>query len=434
MTRTNPPSRPANKPGAGALAVAVFVALTVACSAAPAVPSPSGPPTATPTSAPPSLAATPSAATAAPTPVALPTTTGWSRVPTQPSVSDVQFLRVVWTGTRFVATGSALDASGGAILDSSDGLTWNRQATESVDQMPSALAAGPHGVVAVALTADHVAAWSSPDGLTWTVHPDSFPAPIGTGGASARTSFTVRGLVATDEGWLAVGREDPVCQLNCGTDPVRPLVWTSSDGLTWTSVPLRGLTGGGMDAIARTTDGYVAVGLGKSRAAVWTSPDGTSWKPVPDKPLFHPGPGADPSSSVEMTGVAADHGVVVAAGMGGSPGGGESLVRAWLSVDGRAWSEATGEGFKGGQAFGLTSTPDGFLVTGPSGADSCMGGLWASADGRAWTCVASDPAFSGFAPYAAASSPSIVVAVGLDSGSPAGDAGFPGAVWVKQLR
>ena len=413
---------------AGGLATAVLMAVTAGCAAAPAVPSPSV--VASPSAAP-SLAPTPSPPP--PTPVPLPTTaTGWSRVPTQPSVSGVQFLRAIWTGSRFVATGSALDGTGGVFLDSTDGLTWNRQVTESADQMPTALAAGPRGVVAIASTDDHVAAWSSLDGLTWTVRPDAFPGPTDTGGFSAPTRFTVQGVAATDDGWLAVGRVDPVCQLDCGTNPVRPLVWRSGDGLAWTPVDTRRLAGG-MDSITRTPNGYVAVGLGKSRAAVWTSPDGTTWTPVPDEPLFHPHKGADPSFWVEMNTVVADHGVVVAVGNDGPQGGGDNTVRAWSSPDGRTWSEGTGQRFKGGQVFGLTSTPDGFLATGPSGADSCLGGMWQSTDGRAWTCVASDPAFAGFGPYAAAASSSVVVAVGLDTSGPDSDLGFPGAVWRKQL-
>jgi hypothetical protein len=135
-----------------------------------------------------------------------------------------------------------------------------------------------------------------------------------------------------------------------------------------------------------------------------------------------------------MTGVAVDNGVVVAMGMDGPQGGGEDIsVRAWWSLDDRTWSEGTGETFPTGQVFSVTSTPAGFLGTGPSGADSCLGGIWESADGRTWSCVASDPSFAGFGPYAAAASASAVVAVGLDANGPDSPQGFPGAVWRKLL-
>jgi hypothetical protein len=357
--------------------------------------------------------------------------TGWTRMPAQDSVSGAQFQRVVWTGGRFVATAAALDGSGGLFLDSSDGATWNKQVTPSADRLPIVLAAGPLGVIATGSLDDQITAWSSRDGQTWTVRRDAFPKPTGTSGHKGPTTVTVKGLVATNDGWLAVGREDPLCQLDCGSDPIRPLVWRSDDGLTWRSVSTGGLVGG-MDALARTTEGYVAVGLRKSRAAVWTSSDGSTWTAVPDVSLFHPSPTTVPPHSIEMDGVAADNGVVVGIGMDGPYEDGGTAMRAWWSLDGRAWSKASVKASMSGQVFSVTSTPEGFLATGPSGEESCLGGIWESADGRAWDCAASDPAFAGFGPYAAAASSSVIVAVGLDA-SQNTDQGFPGAVWRKQL-
>jgi len=431
MPYMNPTSRPSFKRGASALLVAILIGLIAGCSAAPPMPSEGPTPSATP-SAP--LPATPSPSTSDAQTRVPSKATGWMQVPPQPSVSGTQFLRVVWTGSRFVATGSPIDANGGVILDSSDGLTWNRQTIQAADQMPMALAAGPRGVVAVGSMDDHVTAWSSSDGLTWTVRRDAFPAPTAMAGPAA-TTFTVQGLVATDDGWLAVGREDPVCQLNCGTDPIRPLIWTSTDGLAWTWLAgSAGLGRGGMDSVTRTATGYVAVGLGKARAAAWTSTDGRAWTTVADNPAFHPRSGANPAGWIEMLGVAADRGVIVAAGIEGPSGNDAPSVRAWWSIDGRTWSRATGQGFLTGQVFSVTTTPVGFVATGPSGSESCLGGIWESTDGRSWSCAASEPPFAGFGPYAAAASPSIVVAVGLHSGGPDTDAGLPGEVWVKQLQ
>ena len=433
-TQPRATARESGRRPAHAVAAALVVAMTVGCSVAPPTTSPSMPPASALGSPVTSVRPTPTPDPTTTPPPTPPTPTGWSRVPTQASVSGVQFQRVVWTGTRFVATASALGGDG-AFLDSADGLTWNRQETKSADQMPVAIAAGPRGVVAIGAMDDQVATWSSPDGLNWTARLDAFPLPARATQYSGQTRFSIDSVVATSDGWLAVGREDPLCQLDCGVDPVRPLVWTSTDGLAWASVPDgAGLGSGGMTTVARSRDGFVAVGLGRSRAAVWTSPDGTTWSPVADDPMFHSRPGTDPTYWVEMTGVAADHGVVVAVGMDGPQGGGDDVsVRAWWSTDGRTWSEANGEGFLSGQVFGLTSTPAGFLATGPSGPQSCLGGMWESADGRDWVCVADDPSFSGFGPYAAAAAPSVVVAVGLDAGAPDSDQGNPGAVWRKLL-
>ena len=422
-------------PSVFALAAVIIAALTAGCGDSSPAPSAS----ASPTGAAPTVAARPTPApTTSPSLAAvLPSgspppkaPSAWSRVPKQPSVSGVQFQLVVWTGTRFVATGTALDA-GGVFLDSPDGLTWHRQATNIPSPWATALAAGPLGVVAVASTDDGATAWASGDGLTWTHRKDAFPAPKRIAGTSGPRSIQVTGIVATEDGWLAVGREDPDCQFDCGGAPIRAVVWKSPDGLAWTlASDQKSLRGGGMNAVARFNGGFVAVGLRASRAAVWTSPDGAAWSLVADAPLFHSQHGVD--FGISMGGVAADHGVVVAIGMDG-PGSEVASVRAWWSADGTTWHKATGQKFKSGQVFSVTSTPLGFLATGPSGDTSCRGGIWQSADGRAWSCVAADRKFEGFGPYAAAASSSLIVAVGLDGSGPDSDQGLPGAVWWKPL-
>jgi hypothetical protein len=328
-----------------------------------------------------------------------------------------------------VATGGSLDA-GPVFLDSADGLHWNRQATKPSDALANALATGPHGVVAIMSGDSGITSWFSPDGLSWTNRKDAFRASKRTGGPSGPTSYTVSDVLATEAGWLAVGHEDPDCNFDCGGTPVRAVVWKSNDGLTWTAVRDQpALRGGGMEAVARTNGGFVAVGRRIGRAAVWTSPDGSTWSKVADKPLFHHGKGSDPVYWITMNGVAADHGVVVATGMEGSYGEGGSAVRAWWSTDGRTWHKAKGEKFASGQLFSMASTPAGFIATGPSGRPSCRGGIWLSSDGRAWSCAAADKQFEGFGPYAAAASTSIVVAVGLDGSGPDTEQGLPGAAW-----
>ena len=422
-------------PRAVAIAAIVVAALTAGCGDSSQAPSASLSPTGIPAvTASPAAVPTTSPSSASPppessAPPAVPAT--WSRVPKQPSVSGVQFQLVVWTGTRFVATGTGLDASG-VLLDSADGLTWHRQTSSLPTPSATALAAGPLGVVAVASTDDGATAWVSGDGLTWTRREDAFPAPKRIAGTSGSRSIQVTGIVATDDGWLAVGREDPDCQFDCGGAPLRAIVWKSPDGLAWKLVAdQKSLRGGGMNAVARFNSGFVAVGLRASRAAVWTSPDGSAWSLVPDAPLFHPQHGLD--FGISMGGVAADQGVVVAVGMDGL-GSEDVSVRAWWSADGRMWHKATGQKFKSGQVFSVTSTPLGFLATGPSGDTSCLGGIWESIDGRTWTCTASGSKFAGFGPYAAAASTSVIVAVGLDGSGPESDQGLPGAVWWKPLH
>lgn len=366
--------------------------------------------------------------TTAPTPTAtaVPAASRWREVPTQRSVSGVQFQDVTWTGTRFVAIGDA--AKGAVFLDSTDGVVWHRQAGSRAGARR--LAAGPSGVVAVGRTKRGLASWTSTDGLTWKGPLRGFPAAPD-GSSPGESVVDVTDVVASDDGWLAVGRKDPACFFDCGESPIRAFVWTSKDGAHWIRVAdQKAFKGGGMNAVSRGDDGFAAAGAASDHAAIWTSPDGLVWSRVPDDPMFS-GPKSAGYLPVQATGVATRDGVIVVVGsaLGQDacpPGVAEPScpgARAWWSAHGKTWSKASVEKAKDGQVFGVASTPDGFLATGPAGGRSCLGGIWASTDGRAWRCDASSSRFKGFGPYAAAASDTVEVAVGLR--------GIPGAVWYR---
>lgn len=398
-----------------------------------------GAPTASPSvaaiaTATPTPAATPTP-TLTPTPILTPTPTvtpvpalaPWREVPQQPSVSGVQLFDVAWTGTRFVATGSALDGKG-VFVDSTDGVTWHRQKGGDPYGGPRALAAGPAGVVAVGWIDDiSQASWSSVDGLTWAVHPDAFPMPsVGT------DAIQVTDVVARGDGWLAVGRRDPACNIDCMEDPSKAYAWTSSDGSHWTRVADQAaFKGGGMDAVAGGEDGFVAVGVASSHAAIWTSPDGLAWSRVPDATMFHGPKLPGGSLPVHASGVAVRDSVAVV--VGGVWGQDSNGLRFWWSPEGRTWSKGAVKNAEEGQMSGVTATPGGFLAVG--GSIGCLGGIWSSADGRAWRCEASNKNFQGFSPYAAAASDTVEVAVGLtDAGWDENSGlGMPGAAWYRTL-
>src|SRR4051812_37372571 len=368
---------------------------------------------------------TPSHSTETPSVEALPPATGdWQPVPAQDAVARTQFQSVVWTGTRFVATGIALDGQGD-FLDSRDGMTWHRQGPAANDAFPSGIAAGPLGVVAVGTIGMRPASWASRDGTAWTPARDAFPSSAARG-----DTVSVSDVVASGQGWLAVGREDPPCNFDCGLAPVRALAWTSVDGLHWTPVAKqRSLLRSGMNGVAAGGPGFVAAGTASGRAVLWTSIDGRVWSRVPDAPMFRPRRGAS-GAWITGVGVSTGHGVIVVVGWAFGVGpGGEPAVVAWWSRDARTWRRARVARAAGGQVFSVASTPNGFLATGPSGGTSCLGGIWSSSDGATWTCVASDPAFTGFGPYAAAGSPSIEIAVGLTSADDDAPDGLPGAAW-----
>lgn len=406
-------------------AVVVGAILVVgACDSAPTA-SPNATPTpfATipPTGAPPSV--TPEATVTPTTAPTLPVSAGpWQPAAVQDSVSNSQFQDVVWTGTGFVAVGFGLDG-GGTFLRSSDGKTWKSGTSGPGSGPPSDIAAGPNGIVAIGTLDEKTASWFSTDGIHWQYHLKVFPKSLG-----ASDLVTVTDVVATPTGWLAVGRDDEACFVACESNTQRAMVWTSTDGLSWTRVRSAALPGGGMNSVTATEGGFVAGGDSEGRAAFWTSPDGLTWARVPD-----PGFGAE-GESISVVGVAAAGGTIVAVGMARSDTG--SDVVAWSSTDGQTWTPSSVESPQEGQVFNVAAVPTGFLATGPSGEASCLGGIWWSPDGAAWTCEATDPAFATFGPYAAAGSPTVEIAVGLTEvgWDPDSGLGSPGAVWWRPVR
>jgi len=370
--------------------------------------------------------------TTAPT---LPVSSGpWQPVTPQDSVAGSQVLDVVWTGTRFIAAGQGL-GGGGTFLRSADGKTWKPGATGATRGFPERIAAGPNGIAAVGTVDGKPAVWHSADGVHWTYRSAVFPTSLG-----SDDTVKVTDIAPTATGWVAVGRDDPFCQFNCGLDPLRALAWTSTDAEQWTRVGRQpSFPGAAINAVTATeAGGLVAAGIAGGHAAIWTSPDGLTWTRVVDNPMFGPQPGAGSQASVNATGVAAARGSIVVVAMAFDAGpGGAPIVMAWRSSDGLAWRPATVDGGVEGQVFDVAATSSGFLATGPSGASSCLGGIWSSTDGTAWTCEATDPAFEGFGPYAAAGSPTADVAVGLTNvgceDESACPNGLPGAIWWRPI-
>ena len=334
----------------------------------------------------------------------------WQPVPDQDSLAGLQLYDVAWNGTRFVAVADAVDSDGG-FLDSTDGLTWHRGQPGG-----GSLASGPAGVVAVGGVGDPLASWWSADGLAWTPSSGGLAAPSGGKGAGGASD-----AVATDAGWLAVGRLDvasgPTCVSACPIVTLRALVWTSPDGLRWSPVAAQAsLQGAGMNAVTNAGPGFVAAGNDGDHAAFWTARDGTAWSRVPDTSAFHRRHGTDSTIETTALGVASGHGVIVAVGMdsGAQDVGGGNSARAWWSTDGRTWTNATVERSQESQVFGVSATPTGFLMTGPSGGPpGCASGIWDSTDGRSWTCTALAPGVQEFSPYAAAASSSMEIVVGF---------------------
>jgi hypothetical protein len=419
-------------------AQAGLIVLLVAGCGTTATPAPTGAnptPTASPSGSP--SVSSPPIATASPISSSGPSSgpsavaDGWQRAPDNPTLDAVQLSLVTWTGQRFVAAGMADDGST-RILDSTDGQTWNLQPGLGPNVEIHGFGAGPAGIVAVGAQGSSARSWLSPDGLSWSA------GPTGSALAPAKgNTLEMDAVTPSESGWLAVGTEYSACLNNCnGSAAVRAAAWQSSDGRTWTREPQStSLSSASMASVIQGGPGYVAVGsapnrpggpLGPVHGVVWTSIDGRAWARVADTTTFHPPLGADQAFGALMTGIAVAGGHLVAVGTVESQDNGSAL--AWVSSDGLSWARGTSDSFASGQLFHVAVVPGGFLATGPSGSDSCLGGTWSSTDGASWSCIAIDPAFTNFAAYAAAASPTLEVVVGFDSTNGTGS-----IVWSRPL-
>ena len=362
---------------------------------------------------------------------------GWQRTPDEPAFRDSALGSVIWTGSRFLATAWTGDS---LLLDSLDGRAWNRQPPFEITPWstgPHLVAAGPGRLVAFGGGSNGpLTAWLSSDGLAWTEVPDQ-DAFHATDGAFQELSA----VIASDDGWVAVGREFHNCQPRC---PLRAVVLVSDDGRRWTRLAQQpALRDAEMFGIARGPSGLIAVGSvmvdparGEAglRAAAWTSSDGRAWTLAPPSTFAMParlsltGP-----TDVVLRAVAARGDRLVILGDARPTFGSDTeyvapLAIAWWS-DGAAWTPVTIGPFYDTAEVKLAVVPAGYLAITGSDAD-CASALWASADGSAWRCGGTDLDVDRAVVTGAAASPDLEVLVGRSLTDPDGAA----AVWTLALR
>jgi hypothetical protein len=416
----------------GRQVVAVFVSMLIAaCSTTPSVGTSPGP---LPSHA--ALPAAPSPSPAAPSPSAtrVPQPLGWRPAPIQESFRGVALGDVVWTGARFIASGTDYVAGKGIILDSLDGLTWHRQALDLGLSEVRKLEVGPRGIVAIGDEESSLASWASEDGLTWSKRADAF----GDSDPEEETVTTVFDIVASVDGWVAIGTEHPACVEDFCPPPIRTVVWTSGDGLAWARVvDAATVDDAWMFSIAGGGPGYVAVGWAGDHAAVWTSPDGRSWSRIPDGAQFHPPIDAGPSVKAWMSSIVTFGGEMVAFGSIGETYG-EIEPAAWWSGNGTDWSLMDHD-WPDDHGVGIFSAgPNLTLTIGDREDDGCLGVVSSLTPGSLrefittyrWVaprCASTDTAQFGFGYAAIAASTELIVAVGVP-----GIEGEP-AVWVHSI-
>ena len=265
----------------------------------------------------------------------------WTRAPDQPDLElgldspnnrpPTGIFDVAAGPAGLVAIGYPYDGRGPGIWRSPDGRTWERvqvdfgsTPVEMSSYRIATVAAGARGyviggyVIASAVPNDtatypaRAAAWTSPDGATWTRAADNADMDVGlcidTGEDPGCGGM--RAVAATATGFVAVGhRRTP------GDEVVRPAAWTSPDGLTWVRSDTGLDFGGTLSAVAVGATGIVATGSGVDAL----STDGATWTFVPVA--------GNPSDESRL---ASDGGVVLGVGWRF----GDARLQVWRSTDG----------------------------------------------------------------------------------------------------
>jgi hypothetical protein len=234
------------------------------------------------------------------------------------------------------------------------------------------------------------AAWTSPDGQTWTLAP-------GTGIAPLQAADRVLALARTGRGFLAVGGNVP------GGDQAKatPVAWTSADGLSWRRLPAISLhlaapTRGRVLGLTRVAahggdvivEGEIATahGPGKHPAtslsdAVWRSRNGgRSWAAV------HLPAGQGAASQIAGLAVAGQRFVAIRPGRIAKTG---SDAVAYVSRSGASWTRAAT--ITARKKDHLTITAVGGSDQGAVVSGQLAGGArvaWVSSSGRTWRRVA----------------------------------------------
>jgi hypothetical protein len=164
------------------------------------------------------------------------------------------------------------------------------------------------------------------------------------------------------------------------------IAWTSSDGTSWTEVPLpEGWESAGISRVMPFSGGLLALGrdtgdIETDLAAAWISTDGTDWRRVEGGP--------DMQGQL-LDAVETDDGRLIA--VGGVPGADTAAV--WISTDaGETW-QRSGEMIENAFMWSIAEGGPGFVAVGWRRDPQPTMAVWTSADGESWT-LAPDPADS----------------------------------------
>jgi len=215
----------------------------------------------------------------------------WSRA-TLPD-AGLGIMGLVAGGPGFVAVGSSESVEGdmmpgahSGIWTSVDGTIWTRVPDGPIfaNSLINAVVSGGPGLVAVGSTIDPIdpngvfspAIWTSTGGLTWTKEATPADPNEWTSVEGTLQGRIISNIVATPEGFVAVGTEFGLTSKFLQ----RAVVWTSRDGRSWARVPHDPVFDGaeassvqfGMRALYLIGDRLIATGSTPGGPTVWVSP------------------------------------------------------------------------------------------------------------------------------------------------------------------
>lgn len=204
------------------------------------------------------------------------------------------------------------------------------------------------------------AIWVSDDGATWrpATVPDSPP----------ELAVSLQAPFVVDERLFVIG----ITFYPAGSGPVGSVIWTSTDGLTWTDTAASAQFPGNPLGLIGIRGQTIVASEGHETpagSAFWVSNDaGDTWQ----------------RSAVDLDGSRAVDGLVHDGAFFAVGSARDSTAMVWNSTDGLAWTPTElGPGY----ASRIAKLPDGtLLVVGGVARESDVAALgWTSTDGREWT-------------------------------------------------
>lgn len=153
---------------------------------------------------------------------------------------EVAMHQIVVRGDTLVAFGTASyhtedrGLTSPVIWVSTDGRTWTDVPEALEDGEEGAVAVGPGGFVGAGNDDGQIVFRTSADGRTWEQVADLGPWRSEAADGTPR-ELTVESITASDAGYVAAGAFGAPCLFTCGPSDV--VIWTSSDGRSWTRVP-----------------------------------------------------------------------------------------------------------------------------------------------------------------------------------------------------